>query len=73
MVYVPHRGDLPARTGPGVPLIPDIGPSVIDASVYTDPAEELIGILLTQREMTSPGPPNVFRDFWTCAYQAIDD
>jgi len=42
-------------------------------SVYTDPAEELIGILLTQREMTSPGPPKVFRDFWTCAYQAIDD
>lgn len=42
-------------------------------SVYTDPAEELIGILLTQREMTSPEPPNVFRDFWTCAYQAIDD
>ncbi len=42
-------------------------------SVYTDPAEELIGILLTQREMTSPGPPLVFRDFWTCAYQAIDD
>jgi CubicO group peptidase (beta-lactamase class C family) len=42
-------------------------------SVYTDPAEELIGILLTQRAMTSPGPPDVFRDFWTCAYQAIDD
>jgi CubicO group peptidase (beta-lactamase class C family) len=42
-------------------------------SVYTDPAEELVGILLTQREMTSPGPPKVFRDFWTCAYQAIDD
>jgi CubicO group peptidase (beta-lactamase class C family) len=42
-------------------------------SVYTDPAEELIGILLTQREMGSPGPPNVYRDFWTCAYQAIDD
>jgi len=42
-------------------------------SVYTDPAEELIGILLTQREMTSPLPPKAFRDFWTCAYQAIDD
>ena len=42
-------------------------------SVYTDPAEELIGILLTQREMTSPLPPNVFRDFWTSVYQAIDD
>src|SRR5215471_7154932 len=42
-------------------------------SVYTDPAEELIGILLTQREMTSPRPPDVFQDFWTGAYQAIDD
>jgi CubicO group peptidase (beta-lactamase class C family) len=42
-------------------------------SVYTDPAEELIGILLTQREMTSPTPPKVYRDFWTCVYQAIDD
>jgi len=42
-------------------------------SVYTDPAEELIGVLLTQREMTSPVPPSVFGDFWTCAYQAIDD
>jgi CubicO group peptidase (beta-lactamase class C family) len=42
-------------------------------SVYTDPAEELIGILLTQREMISPVPPKVYRDFWTCAYQAIDD
>jgi CubicO group peptidase (beta-lactamase class C family) len=41
--------------------------------VYTDPAEELIGILPTQRYMTSPMPPPVFRDFWTCAYQAIDD
>jgi len=42
-------------------------------SVYTDPAEELIGILLTQRYLTSPVSPAVFRDFWTCAYQAIDD
>lgn len=32
-------------------------------SVYTDPAEELIGILLTQRYMTSPMPPAVIRDF----------
>lgn len=42
-------------------------------SVYTDPAEHLIGILLTQRAMTSPAPPPWHRDFWTCAYQAIDD
>ena len=38
MVYVPHRGDLPARFGEGVPLIPDIGPAELDSSVYTDPA-----------------------------------
>ncbi|XRQ14886.1 serine hydrolase domain-containing protein [Actinomadura welshii] len=42
-------------------------------SVYTDPAEELIGILLTQRALTSPAPAPWFDDFWTCAYQAIDD
>jgi CubicO group peptidase (beta-lactamase class C family) len=40
--------------------------------VYTDPAEELICILLTQRYMGSP-LPSVFEDFFTCAYQAIDD
>ncbi|MER5640459.1 serine hydrolase domain-containing protein [Kitasatospora sp. NPDC002227] len=41
-------------------------------SGYTDPAEGLIGVLLTQRAMTSPEPPALFRDFWTAAYQAID-
>ncbi|HJY94660.1 MAG TPA: Rieske 2Fe-2S domain-containing protein, partial [Streptosporangiaceae bacterium] len=38
MVYVPHRGDLPARFGAGVPLIPDIGPAELDSRIYTDPA-----------------------------------
>jgi CubicO group peptidase (beta-lactamase class C family) len=42
-------------------------------TMYTDRAEELTGILLTQAYMTSPQPPLVFRDFWTCAYAAIDD
>jgi CubicO group peptidase (beta-lactamase class C family) len=42
-------------------------------SVYTDPAEDLVCILLTQRYMGSPVPPPVFIDFFTCAYQAIDD
>jgi CubicO group peptidase (beta-lactamase class C family) len=42
-------------------------------SAYLDPAEGLIGILMTQRMMESPMPPRVFRDFWTSAYQAIDD
>jgi CubicO group peptidase (beta-lactamase class C family) len=40
---------------------------------YSDPAEDLVGILLTQRLMVSPEPPAVFRDFWTSTYQAIDD
>ncbi len=42
-------------------------------SWYSDPAENLTGILLTQRMMDSPLPLAVFGDFWTCAYQAIDD
>ena len=31
----------------------------------------LTGILLTQRAMTSPEPPEVFDDFWNGAYGAI--
>lgn len=42
-------------------------------SFYVDPGEQLIGVLLTQRGMTSPVQPAVYRDFWTCVYQAIDD
>ncbi len=42
-------------------------------SWYSDPREQFTGILLTQRMMDSPEPPRVFVDFWTSAYQAIDD
>jgi CubicO group peptidase (beta-lactamase class C family) len=42
-------------------------------SAHLDPAERMIGILMTQRMMDSPMPPRVFRDFWTSAYQAVDD
>lgn len=42
-------------------------------SGYTDPQEQMIGILLTQRMMDSPQAPRVYTDFWNCAYQAIDD
>jgi CubicO group peptidase (beta-lactamase class C family) len=41
-------------------------------SAYTDPAEGMIGILLTQRMMASPEPPRVFTDFWTLAYGAME-
>jgi len=39
----------------------------------TDPREEMVTILMTQRAWTSPTPPAVCQDFWTSAYQAIDD
>ncbi|HEY3680632.1 MAG TPA: serine hydrolase domain-containing protein [Bradyrhizobium sp.] len=42
-------------------------------SWYSDPSEQLTGILLTQRMMDSAQPPRAFVDFWTLAYQAIDD
>jgi CubicO group peptidase (beta-lactamase class C family) len=45
----------------------------IGTSGYSDPKEDMIGILMTQRLMESPDPPGVFLDFWTSAYQAIDD
>jgi hypothetical protein len=38
----------------------------------SDVGTGLTGILLTQREMTSPQPPAVFRDFWDSAYRAIN-
>jgi CubicO group peptidase (beta-lactamase class C family) len=41
-------------------------------SWYVDPAEELIGVLLTQRAWDAAGPVAAF-DFWTSAYRAIDD
>jgi CubicO group peptidase (beta-lactamase class C family) len=43
----------------------------LGTSAYTDPAEEMTGILFTQRMMESPAPPRVFTDFWTLAYAAM--
>ena len=45
----------------------------LGTSWYADPREDLVTILMTQRAWTSPRPPNVCLDFWTSAYQAIDD
>jgi CubicO group peptidase (beta-lactamase class C family) len=42
-------------------------------SWYSDPKEDLVGILMTQRVWDSPRAPDVYLDFWTPAYQAIDD
>jgi CubicO group peptidase (beta-lactamase class C family) len=42
-------------------------------SCYSDPKEDLVGILMTQRLLTSPSTPDVFVDFWTSVYRSIDD
>jgi CubicO group peptidase (beta-lactamase class C family) len=45
----------------------------LGTSWLSDPQEDMVGILMTQRAWTSPRPPPVCLDFWTSAYQAIDD
>ena len=45
----------------------------LGTSWWSDPAEQMVTILMTQCAWTSPEPPNICRDFWTLAYQAIDD
>jgi CubicO group peptidase (beta-lactamase class C family) len=39
----------------------------------SDPAEDMVTIVLTQGAFTSPDPPKVIVDFLTAAYMAIDD
>lgn len=43
----------------------------LGTSWYTDPAEDLVGILLTQR-VEPPEANPVRRDFWTATYAALD-
>jgi CubicO group peptidase (beta-lactamase class C family) len=38
-----------------------------------DPAEDVVGVLLTNQAWTSPVPPPVARDFWTATYAAFAD
>ena len=45
----------------------------LGTSWYSDPREDMVTILMTQRAWTSPSPPDICLDFWTLAYQAIDD
>jgi len=45
----------------------------LGTSWRTDPREDMVTILMTSRAWTSPVPPAVTVDFWTSAYQAIDD
>ncbi len=43
----------------------------LGTSRYSDKREDMVTILMTQCAWTSSRPTNV--DFWTSAYQAIDD
>src|SRR5258707_3993727 len=43
------------------------------ASWYSDSQGEHVALLVDQRALASPTPPDVCLDFWTSAYQAIDD
>ncbi|HET8624998.1 MAG TPA: serine hydrolase domain-containing protein [Gemmatimonadales bacterium] len=42
-------------------------------SFWIDPKEELIGVLMTQRRPDRLALPPIVLDFWTSAYQLIDD
>ncbi|MEV0611861.1 serine hydrolase domain-containing protein [Nonomuraea sp. NPDC050404] len=42
-------------------------------TTYADPANDLVGILLTQVGMSTPDSANAINDFWTTLYQALDD
>ena len=61
-------------------VVPGALPSIVTGlsigmgtSWFSDPVEDLTVILMTQAGWTSPTPPAICRDFWTSAYQAIDD
>ncbi|MBE1468758.1 serine hydrolase domain-containing protein [Kibdelosporangium phytohabitans] len=45
----------------------------LGTSVQADPARQFVGVLLTQAAQDTADTPRLIQDFWTCAYQAIDD
>ena len=45
----------------------------LGTSWFSDPEEDMVCILMTQRGWESPAPPDVNLDFWNLAYLAIQD
>ncbi|WP_197683954.1 serine hydrolase domain-containing protein [Allokutzneria albata] len=43
----------------------------LGTTAYADPAEGLVGIMLTQTAMDSADRPRLHQDFWTVAYQTL--
>ena len=44
----------------------------LGTSWASDPTEDLVAILMTQVDWSSPNALNLYRDFWTSVYQALD-
>jgi CubicO group peptidase (beta-lactamase class C family) len=68
-----HHGPPPGVSYPWAASAGSYGwPGVYGTAWYNDPAEDMTTILMTQR---APAPPSlpILLDFWTAAYQAIDD
>jgi CubicO group peptidase (beta-lactamase class C family) len=68
-----HAGPAPGVSYPWAASVGSYGwPGVYGTGWYNDPAEDMTTILMIQR---APAPPNlpILLDFWTAAYQAIDD
>ena len=42
-------------------------------TVYADPKNDLVGIMLTQTGMSTPTSTQAIHDFWTTVYQAVED
>jgi CubicO group peptidase (beta-lactamase class C family) len=68
-----HLGPPPGVSYPWAASVGSYGwPGVYGTGWYNDPAEDMTTILMIQQ---SPAPPSlpILHDFWTAAYQAIDD
>jgi len=62
------------RTGPGRSVGSYGWDGGMGSSWANDPAERLIGVVLTTDAFTSAfPPPAVIQDFWTCCYTAVDE
>ena len=64
-----HRRATIWRTCPGA----SAGTAPSARRWHVDPREELVGVLMTQRRPDRLALPPVVLDFWTSAYQLIDD
>jgi CubicO group peptidase (beta-lactamase class C family) len=69
----PHAGPSPGVSYPWAASVGSYGwPGVYGTGWYNDPAEDMTTILMIQRAPAPPALP-ILLDFWTAAYQAIDD